>query len=429
MGNEGREKLSYHVIHAFLAALLLFMLSPSQASAVTSSGESRTYLQLRETSGSDTYAPLYEYLNLNLEKIGGKDVSLYFGGWLSYDLADESFNKRYDNELQYFYLSISEKSGSGTLKLGRFYVFEGVAAAEQVDGLYAQQYIGGRLGISVYGGVPRETSFDNERSGDYIYGGRISDGIPGIYTLGVSYLKESNQSDDFREEAGVDLWLRMTKKLELQGHSFYNVETSGWQEHWYYLTLGPLAGLSIRPQFSSIDYEHYFTAVKNSAFSFTPSAINPKEKMQMIGGELEYAFSKSFLIAGDYKNYNYDIAGDAHYYGGKIAYLAQSSDYTKKGSFGAAFHRMDGDTKDLQYDEYRGYGSINFGKIDFAVDLLYISYDQEIDGEDVAYSAAGSLGLTLSKSVRLAGDVEYGKNPEFDEDVRGFVKLLYRFGS
>lgn len=410
----------------FLLSLVLF---PFISHAMTPGGESRTYVQMKETSDSDTLVPFFEYLDFNLDRISDKNISFHFSGWLKYDLADESYNKKYDNDLQYAYLNVYSEKSDINLKLGRFYVFEGVAA-DQVDGIYAQQYVGGRLGLALYGGVPVETDFD-DRDGDYIYGGRISDGIPGTYTLGISYLKEDNDSEDFREEAGADVWVHIGSGLEIFGKSAYNVDTSGWQEHNYYAVIGPFGGFSINPRYTWVDYENFFTSATTSAFEFAPFAIDPEETLQTFGGSVEYAFGGSFVLAADYVDYNYEVAGDAQYYGGSLAYRGGplSRSFTRSNSFGLEVHRMDGDTEDLQYNEYRAYGHVNFGRFDLSVDLVDVDYEEEVNGEDNVYSLASALGFTMSKSARLAADIEYGKNPEFDYELKGFVKFLYRFGS
>lgn len=426
MGKRNRIRCLFR--DSLFPILISVFLFPNVSFALTPGGESRTYIQMKETSDSDTLIPFYEYLDFSLDRISDKNISFHFSGWLSYDLADESYDKKYDNDLQYAYLNVYNDSGDINLKLGRFYVFEGVAA-DQVDGAYAQQIIGGRLGLALYGGVPVETDFD-DRDGDYVYGGRIFDGIPGVYTLGISYLKENNDSDDFREEAGADLWVRIGSAVEIFGKSAYNIETSGWQEHNYYAVIGPFGGFSLKPIYTWVDYENFFTAATSSAFEFAPFAIDPEETLQTFGGSVEYAFGGSYALIGDYVDYSYDVAGDAQYYGGRLVYRGGplSRSFARSNAFGLEFHRMDGDTDSLKYDEYRAYGLINIGRFDLSVDLIDVAYEEDVYGEDNAYSVASALGFTMSKSARLAADVEYGKNPEFDYELKGFLKFIYRFG-
>lgn len=72
------------------------------------------------------------------------------------------------------------------------------------------------LGASAYGGISLDADFD-KRSGCDNYGKMVSSGVPKLYRLGVSCLKEKNISSELREEAGVDLWFLPVRKIEDTG--------------------------------------------------------------------------------------------------------------------------------------------------------------------------------------------------------------------
>ncbi len=172
-----------------------------------------------------------------------------------------------------------------------------------------------------------------------------------------------------------------------------------------------------------MSYGDYFTSSTISAFKFDPAVIDPKEKLSTAGGEAAYTFGGPVTISADYKQHRYDIAGDADYFGGKIAWSAP------KGGLGAAWHRMDGVTDKLRYDEYRAYVTGKFGKLGLTADYFIVRYESAIDGIRDAYAAVLAGGFDFSKRTRLAADVEYARNPFYKEDVRGLVKLVYAFES
>jgi hypothetical protein len=391
---------------------------PLAASAVEFSGQSRTYLQSRETVGGNNLLPLYEYLDF---KAGGaSNVSVHFGGWLRYDLQDDTYGKDRNSDLQYAYLSIRGDRANGVVNLGRVSVSEG-AASELIDGAYGRTDLIGGFGIAAFGGIPVETDFD-DRSGDSVFGGRVSHGVPGLYRLGLSYLKEKNDSTDFREETGLDLWLRPSGKVEFSGRSAYNDITSGWMEHSYGLTLGPFKALTVAADVMYISYEDFFYTATTTAFKFDPLIIDPKETLTTAGGGISYAFRGGSVLTADYKKYNYDLAGSADFYGAKLAY------HRDKTGAGASIHRMDGATSALKYDQYRLYGYRKFGKADVTADLLAVLYDEAVSGVDHAYSAVLAGGYSVAPKARIAADVEYAKNPYFDRDVRALAKFIYTFG-
>jgi hypothetical protein len=407
---------------AVLVVLAAFLILPITSEAVDVTGTSTTYLQYRETANGSNLLPLYEYLNFGVNKLGKENISFQFGGWVRYDLNDNEVDgKDKNSDLQYAYLSFRSAASNGVLNLGRVMVFEGVAA-ERVDGAYARTDLKGGFGVSAFGGVPVETDIDLPGNNEE-YGARVSHQIPGLYVIGLSYLKEEKNSQDFREEEGVDLWLRPMNKVEILGKSSYNEMTSGWMQHTYNLLLGPFSKLMFNTEASWINYGDFFTGATSSAFTFQPGGpIDPNEKVSILGETVSYAFTGGLNASVDYKSYDYNIAGNATYYGGRVAYAVTGS-----GGAGISIHRMDGNVGRLTYDEYRVYGSKKIDKADVAVDLLAVLYDVPINGVDHAYSFSLAAGYELSERLKLGADVEYSKNPDFDRDVRTFLKLIYRF--
>lgn len=401
-----------------LLAALLALSSP--AMAVDLSGQSRTYLQSREEIDSSKLLPFFEYLDFKADNVGSANVSFHFGGWLRYDLRDEStLDKNKNSDLQYAYLSIKADRADAVMNLGRVLVNEGVAS-ELVDGAYVRTNLLGGFGVAAFGGSPTETTFD-DRSGDSVYGGRISHGVEDVYRVGLSYLKEKNNNIDFRKEEGVDLWFRPLSKVELLGDSFYNALTSDWMKHSYYLTLGPFSNISFRSAYTEISYKDYFTSATTSAFRLDPTIIDPNEKLTTAGEEVSYSDGYT-TVSADYKKYLYAIAGNANYYGGKLAYSS-----SLKGGFGAAVHRMYGATDKLRYNEYRAYAFTAFGPFNVTADYLVVRYDEEINGVRNAYAAVLAGGYALTPRAKIGVDVDYEKNPDFNKDVRGLVKFVYNF--
>jgi hypothetical protein len=418
-------------LYLFVTALLALLAFSSPGAALDFSGQSRSYLQSRESSDASKLMPFFEYLDFKAEDIGSQSVSFHFGGWLRYDLREPSGSdqNRNNSDLQYAYLRIKANQANAAVDLGRVLVNEGVAS-EQIDGAYVRTSLLAGFGIAVYGGIPAETMFD-DRSGDSIYGGRISHAVQDVYRIGFSYLKEQNGNElfngkdvskNFREEEGGDLWLRPLNRVELLGSSSYNAITAAWMKHAYYLTLGPFSNLSFRTEFTEISYKDFFTSATTTAFIFDPTIIDPNEKVSTVGEEVAWNLGSTTLSA-DYKNYNYRIAGDANYYGGRLTFATVPQNIAA----GLSFHKMDGKTDALRYKEYRLYGSKKFSTADITVDLFAVEYNAEINGVKNAYSASLAGGYALSPKARLAADIAYSKDPFFNKDVKGLVKFVYNF--
>ena len=371
----------------------------------------------RETVDSTKLMPLTEYLNFKVDNSDKDSVSFNFGGWYRYDLRDESTNGRYNDDLQYAYISIKKRSGNTVLDLGRVLVHEGIAS-EQVDGIHARTDLKGGFTVAAFGGSPVETISDTRR-GDSIAGGRIAQGLPGYYIIGISHLDEKNNSSSFRREEGVDIWLRPLTKLEVQGTSSYNAIERGWMQHSYYMTVGPFGDLRLNSEFSKIDYKQFFSSLTVSAFTF-PN-IDPNETITTAGGSIDYAITRQLTAIADYKNFHYSIAGQANYYGGKMAFAGESF------GMGVSGHRMDGATAALQYDELGIYVSQKISRADVSLQLIHLAYKQEINGVKHADNASAAAGYAITPKARLVVDVTYATDSDFKRDVRGMATFVYSF--
>jgi hypothetical protein len=168
-----------------------------------------------------------------------------------------------------------------------------------------------------------------------------------------------------------------------------------------------------------VDYQQYFDSATMGAFQF-PN-IDPDEKVTTTGGSVEYDVTKALTAVADYRGFKYAIAGPAGYYGGKIRYAGPV--------FGAGlgFHRMDGVTDRLKYDEYTAYAFWKGTSADIALQLIHLAYQQEISGFRSGDSASAAAGYAVTPKIRIVADVQYSRNPDFSRDVRAMATLVYRF--
>ena len=402
---------------------LLALSSPLMAADFSVSGESTTIVRMQTTTDDKDLYPAYEYLRMGMSgKLSdGATLGLYMGAWGRVDLADKSTSSYTDSDLQYFYLSYKAAKNNSVVNLGRQFVTEGVAA-EKIDGIYARSDFAGGFGASAFIGQPVMTDPTFEEP-DLVYGGRISHSMPKLYTIGVSALKsEADHESKYREEEGIDLWVHPLQMVDLTGRSSYNSITDGWMEHAYTLTLTPLTNLKISSSLNQINYDDYYFHMTTSALNLNNGFIVPGEELLSVGFAASYTFLKDFTASADYKNYNYDIAGSADYYGGKLAY--SSPDIITAG-FG--WHRMSGDNDRLRYNEYRLYALKKIGHFDLSADFIDINFDKKINDIKDSYTLTGSVGYEINRKLKIGADIDYSRNPEFDSEVKGLVKLTYLF--
>ena len=428
MKGDQKKKSGYgsslaRMLWCILAVCSLLISSPPSANAAAISGESNTIFRMGKTTDDKKLYPLYEYLRFTGENNVGDSGSYSFniGGWGRVDLADKSTDNNTDGDLQYGYLSYRANKNNLLLNAGRQFVAEGVAT-ERIDGLYVRSDLAAGFGAAAFVGSPVVITQADFKGGDIIYGGRIVQGMPQYYSIGLSALRTDYSGNRLREEEGLDLWLHPFKQVDVVGRSSYNSITSGWMEHAYNVTYSPLESLRISANVSHINYKDYFYQVTTTALSLTNGLLDPNEKVTTLGGSVEFSPVKSLTLTVDYKNYDYDIAGQAKYYGGKATFSLAESFIA-----GAAVHRMDGENSRLRFDEYRVFASKNLGKADLTVDFFAVNYDSAINGITNTYSASGALSYAITDNLKLAADINYMKSSDFDKEVTGLVKVTYTF--
>jgi len=409
-----------------LTASLIFS-APLIASDVSFSGEASTILRMKTNLEKKDVYPLYEYLRLSLNdnRDDGSSVGFYLGAWGRLDLADKTTDKFSDADLQYAYLSYRSAKNNLAVNFGRQFISEGVAA-EKVDGLYLHTDLAAGFAASAFAGksVVLET---DAKGGNFIYGTRISQSMPKYYSVGLSALKsEDSDKNRYREEEGIDLWLHPIQQVELTGRSSYNSITEGWMEHAYSLSITPFESFKFGADVSNINYKDYFFNVTTNALQLSTllnsTNPNPNEELTTAGVFATYSPIKNLTVTADYKNYAYQLAGDANYYGGKIT-------YSLPGSYSAGFsgHRMEGSSDRLRFYEYRLYVAKKIGHAELSADFVNIGYDKKINDVKNSYAATASAGYEFSRKLKVGADFEYSKSPEFDNEVRGLLKLTYAF--
>lgn len=407
----------------FAATSSLLLASPLMASDYSFSGESQTMLRMKTTIDKKKQYPVYEYIRLTMldNRSDGSGVSFNLGAWGRADLADKTSEQYTDGDLQNAYLSYRAAKNNTVINIGRQFVTEGVAT-ERIDGLYLRSDFAAGIGASAFAGksVIEESNY---KGGNIIYGTRLSHTLAGYYSIGASILKsEAENKSRYREEVGVDLWAHPFKQLDLSGRSSYNNLTEGWMEHSYALALNPLDQLHILVDVSNINYQDYFFNMTTSALNFSNRLIDRNEKMTSLGGAVSYTPLKNLVFSGDYKHYNYEIAKEAEYFGGKATYSLPESF-----SIGCSVHRMQGQVDRLRYTEYRAFASKKIEHFDLSLDAINIEYDARLNGIRNSYAVTGSAGYEFNEKLKIGTDLEYSQSPDFDNEVRGLVKVTYSF--
>ncbi|MHB8834459.1 MAG: hypothetical protein ACYC9Y_01935 [Candidatus Methylomirabilia bacterium] len=392
-------------------------LSAPPVAATDISLESRTYVPARGTDGGSTHVLLYEYLSLDAEDIARPGVYLRAGGWGRTDLADETFGRKSNSELQYAFLGWRAPQLNAEVRVGRLSLTAGVARHEVLDGLLLGSDLPAGFDVTFFGGVPVEVG-EESRSKDTLYGGRVSQGRAGLYRLGASYLKEQNAGDDAREEAGSDLFLAPLPLVEVTGTSLYNLIADKWARHDYRLVLGQFAKrVRLTAHWATTDYTAYFQEPMNHAMLPVED-----EKRDRLGGEVEVVLGLGFVVAGEYVSYRIPKEGsDGSAYGARLDWTGPVA------AAGAGYRDVSGEAPEDRYWELSVHATTAFGPARVSASAEHLAYEVEINGKKTATTGKLALSYAASKSFELSASGEYGQTPEYDREVRGFFAMTWRY--
>ncbi len=448
---------------------VMFCLMPTLALAAAEySVDSATYLRFQQYAapGFDKkfQAPATQYLTIDATKIGVDGLSLHFYGWGDAVMGSTLPNEdRYNGNLTYFYLDYRLPSNNAQVKAGRLFVFDGLAN-EQIDGVSFRTDLPLGLTLSAFGGAPSKLDYEKQTSvtiagtpvkfyesgnkGDTIVGGRVSSRMAGILELGVSTLYEggirtviSNGAlvsgnegfiapgslRSYRQLVGGDIWLSPFKMVDLNGHTFYDLASSGIAENSYLLTVRPMEKLSVNGEYTDQSPKNYFAA------SNLPSLFNPtiNDKMRRYGATVTLAATKAVELSVDYRRYNRENKGNSN----RCGFDVRGTFVENKVRTGFSYHRVTGAdvapvasiTPATRYNELRGYAMYDTHTYVAAFDGIAQLYNQNINGRKSAFELLTSLGYHVTPQLLVSGDISYGQNPDYNDEVKGLLKVVYNF--
>lgn len=400
-------------------------------------------------SGNKTLVPLTEFLGVDFDKLGDGNLSMHLYGWARADFADHEAripgeDSSMHGSLNYGYLQYRFDQANARARAGRLFVNEGVIN-EQIDGVSFHTDLPYGFGVSTFGGGTVHTvgipgtvnAGKGDGKGDGIFGGRFNYRLGGKLELGLSGVYETKAPAALTAPAtvpvggygshrvvGGDVWLSPLNMTQLTGHSSYNTETSKFAEHSYLLQVTPFKSLALAASYDQHRDRDYFY----SSVLFSNMLSNLSQQSRVIGGSATYTY-KNAELSGDYKDYKRDI-GKADRFGGELRgnfsdlgvrsglsyhYLRASSDFAVVNISGASG----------SYHEVRGWVMRDTKSYFASLDGIAYVFKQKVENRDSAWEGSGSLGYHITPQLAVSGDISYGQNPQYNDEVKGLVRLTY----
>jgi hypothetical protein len=367
-----------------------------------------------------TPLPAYEYLNLDYGNLAKPGLSLHFNGWGRLNLADSANENNSAGELLQAYLQYVPPKQTYQLRVGRQYVFEGVAR-DSLDGVYGKYLAIPSVTLSAYAGVPVALTAINGRQGDLILGGKVTHSRPNLYDAGISY-KLVNDNGSRREETfGADVGLRFPNNITLIGHNTFNLINNSWGEQSY----------DARIPFGPVKFQPFLQHFRYSSFlSSSGTTGTPFHFLSGTGNSLTVAGTDAFWYPNDqqeyvlrFKNYDYQTRFKTSQYYSLLA----TKRWKVLSETGLELGRMQGGDTENRYLLTRGYFYFSLMPGFITGDLMYVLYDSAIYGRNTSLFASIGVGRAFfDNSLNVKLSMDYSRDPYVNEDIRFMVKVDYR---
>ena len=420
-----------------IASCMLLVTTPALLLAADITVESTTLVRFSQVDpkGGDKedVRPATQFLGLDATKLADGNLSLHLHGWGRADLGDTSYGDSTSaGDLSYGYLRYRFNKADADIRAGRFFIREGIVN-EQIDGVSARTDLPFGFAVSAFGGATVHTKDlhgeNSDGKGDYLTGGRFNYRYKGVLDLGVSGVYEDtapvlvNHANGSNRKLGGDIWLSPHRSVELVGHTSYNTETKKIAEHRYLLNIRPVGDLTVSGEYADQRQQSllYTWAL------FSAPLTNPNDKSRLSGVTIAYGTAKPATLSLHYKHYDRET-GSADRYGGdlKLSFL----DNALRSGIGYYYLHADREfaitgTTSASYNSIRAYVMHDTKSYVAALDALCQIFDEKVFNERSAYEAAFSLGYHLTPTLTISGDISYGKNPDYQNETKGLIRLTY----
>lgn len=439
---------------ARLLSLLALMGGPLSAAEVEVNATTLARYWTQEVPGLEAvrYAPLTQFVGVDARNLGEGAWSLHLFGWGQSDLADPSHPEgKGQGDLTYGYLQYRAPKANAEVKLGRF-TAQGAAGLEMVDGFSARADLRGGFTVAVFGGKPvvyDAATAPPAEDRAFMGGARLAWRSLKFGEIGVSYLRDGEApdpaqpalADRSRELYGADFRLAPHATLEVNGRVLYRRRPEDGATQAEANLAGQDYGLSwkvtpavqVSGSYVERDFREYFAGTN------LPSLFRrlETEKYKAHAGILVFGVGGSKQLSLEVRQTRREGNGDSTRVGAEF----RGSSEALKLKSGVAYHRVTatdvplaGGTVafySLAHHEARVWVARDTGRFLVSLDVLAYRFDDAeapvLHGEPNAYLGVASAGWRPKETLTVSADLSYGINPLYEKEVRGLLRLEYRF--
>ena len=272
--------------------------------------------------------------------------------------------------------------------------------------------------------------------------------------IGVSYLQDGKDAakdlrppqpvDYTRRQVGVDVRVSPVPRVDISGRTVFDVaphpdmpagqgKPSDIAEHDYTVRVKLPGQWVVTGNVAERNYYAYF------AGTTMPSLFrqDDRDKFRGYGANVSWGAASSLQVVGDYRHTHREMYGDTTQFGGEVRWAPAEKLLT---GFGA--HRVNATREvvvdpihpsySLTHTEARAWAMYGTEKLTASADAIVQKYQDKtnpnLNGQAWLYEVVGSLGYQVMPSLRVSGDVGYGRTALAKNEAKGLLRAEYRFG-
>jgi len=409
-------------VYFVMAGILILNLQLYGSSLnITSRTFPRFLDSVSETDVTGLYVPVYEYLSLNIDDLGIEGLSLRASGWGRLDMGQDPDDKAGDGDLLFGYLDYRDAKNYYHIRLGRQFLFRGVAQ-DNMDGILVDSVAPYGLVAEVFAGKPVVSKY-LDSSSDILYGARLAYRIPWRLEAGLSGLTSRENSETDRQNIGLDGFARPISMMELSWRLFYSLLFKTIYEGSLNVAVKPINDVKVTLRGETIDPSVRIGAT--SIFSvFT-------EKYFDAGINLDYTVLNGLTLNLSYANYQF-VTDRANRFGCGATYSVR---WFGENLFGVEFDQLKYSQEPSSetmtgFYQFRVFSENTFiEKIKFSLEWIHTIFDQYVNNYKGSDDLTVSGGYSILKDLDLLGSIYYSKNPRYVDEVQGSIFVNYKFGT
>lgn len=427
-----------------LLAASLVLATAVAARAGTIDVDSTTLLNVaRQTRGGipgqdfdlATVAPAFEILSITARDVANPvadDLSFVLRTWAAYDIQDRRWDAGNDSDLTGDVVTgYAQGRFIGrrlTLRLGRNQVAAGVARMIHLDGGEAILVVPGGFRLSGYVGAPVSQRFQtrsaivswNSVGGDLAAGGRLgwSYAIPGTpgrgLDLGASVNVVEDAGDPVREEAGIDARIRLYDPLVVAANGTWSLYDERVSEGVVRAQWTASRRLDVEADYRYV--EPTLLLARNSILS-----VFSDSEWQYAGAGATFRLTRALRLGGSY----HAVIEPGLDEGTELGHEADARVEWQRGVLLAGVEGFFLDSFSNGYVGGRVFGRRELGRAFAAADVLFHSFREEVNGEDLALTGTLSLGYELLRGLSGVVSGRAGVTPFMQQTFEVMAKLVY----